>query len=161
MSGPPCVPIERLEDSLALRVRYKGREHSGRLWISANLAYSTDAADRSRQHYVNSILIVWTPASTWMSRTRRLRLGGITLTSISAALQTRKADMARVGHLGVDPKRTEQVLLGDVMTAHGVPGNGPVFHQSMGISFDQPAEPVQMERDHGETPVEAHENHSG
>ncbi len=82
-------------------------------------------------------------------------------THISAALQTRKADMARVGHLGVDPKGTEQVLLGDVMTAHGVPGNGPVFHQSMGISFDQPAEPVQMERDHGETPVEAHENHSG
>src|SRR6266446_145614 len=82
-------------------------------------------------------------------------------THISAALQTRTADMARIGHLGVDPKRTEQVLLGDVMTAHGVPGNGPVFHQSMGISFDQPAEPVQMERDHGETPVEAHENHSG
>src|SRR5216683_6403615 len=26
MSGPPCVPAERLEDYLALRVRYKGRE---------------------------------------------------------------------------------------------------------------------------------------
>src|ERR1700730_13294168 len=82
-------------------------------------------------------------------------------TYISAALQTRTADIARAGHLGVDPKRTEQVLLGDVMTAHGVPGNGPVFHQSMGIPFDQPAEPVQMEREHCETPVKTHENHSG